>query len=205
MLTEWLVKLAILFVFAALSVPARTQGDELTNRPPAAISNSPPGTAQISTNQGWSFPQQVEDIRTACIEGRRTICGKILNILPDGLVVDSGFTNLLRAPLTRSWLAPGTVSATRAENVVEGNEPNSLCIGLVFLTNLPKSRGAKPRLYDYVMIEGYPAGQYTYTSLGTIQRTVRKFSANLDAAVNWKLKSSQNPKAGASQVSPKTD
>src|SRR5271169_4691330 len=111
MLTEWLVKHAILFVFAALSVPARTRGDELTNRPPAAISNSLPGTAQIPTNQGLSFPQQVEEIRTACIEGRRIICGKILKILPDGLVVDSGFTNLLRAPLTRSWLAPGTVSA----------------------------------------------------------------------------------------------
>jgi hypothetical protein len=38
------------------------------------------------------------------------------------------------------------------------------------------------------MLEGYPAGEYTYTSVGSVQRTVRKFSASLDAAVRWKFK-----------------
>ena len=189
------MRLALLFISATLSVPAQTNLDALANRPPAAISNSPTEAFQIQTNQGLPFAQQVEKIRAACIEGRRSICGKILKVLPDGLMVDSGYTNLLREPLTRSWLAPGTVSATRASNAIEGSEPNSLCIGLVFLSNLPKSRGAKPKPYDYVMIEGYPAGQIAFTSIGTVQRTVRKFSASLDAAVNWNLKSSQNKAA----------
>jgi hypothetical protein len=191
-LVKQVVRFALLFVFAAVSIQAQTNLDALTNRP-AAISNSPAETFQIQTNQDFSFAQRVEEIRMACIEGRRSICGKILKVLPDGLVVDSGYTNLLRAPLNRSWLAPGTVSATRASNVIEGNEPNSICIGLVFLTDLPKSHGAKPKpkLYDYVLIVGYPAGQYTYTSVGNVQRTVRKFSASLNAAVNWKLNNSE--------------
>ena len=107
-------------------------------------------------------------------------------------MIDSGFTNLLRTPLNGSWLAPSTVSAARSHNLVEGHEPDTLCVGLIFLTNLPKSRGAKPRLYDYVMIEGYPAGQFTYESVGNVKRTVRKFSANLHAAVNWNIKNDLN-------------
>jgi len=188
------VRLALLFVFAALSAPAQTNIVAPADRS-AAISNSPAQTFQTQTNKDLSFAQQAEKIRAACIEGRRSICGKILKVLPDGLVVDSGYTNLLREPLTGSWLAPGTVSAIRASNIIEGNEPNAICIGLVFLTDLPKSRGAKPKLYDYVMIEGYPAGQYTYTSVGSVHRTVRKFSASLDAAVRWKFNNGENKAA----------
>ena len=73
----------------------------------------------------------------------------------------------------------GTVVASRAANLLEHDEPGSAADGLVFLTDFPKSRKARPVRYDYVIIEGYPAGQYTYTSLGTIQRTVRHFSAVL--------------------------
>jgi hypothetical protein len=54
-----------------------------------------------------------QDVRAACIEGRRLICGKILEILPAGLIVESGYTNLLREPLSRSWLIPGTAEASR--------------------------------------------------------------------------------------------
>jgi hypothetical protein len=183
------VKLGLLFFFAVLSISAQSNLDTIT--PPGALSNSMVETIAIKTHQGLSNSQQAEAIRISCIHGRRSIYGKILKVLPDGLVVDSGYTNLLRAPLTRSWLAPGTISADRASGVVEGNEPNAMCIGLVFITNLPKSRGAKPKPYDYVMIEGYPAGQYVYTSVGSVQRTVRKFSASLDAAVNWNLKDGQ--------------
>jgi len=32
----------------------------------------------------------------ACIEGRRRICGKVLQIVPEGLVVESGYVGLLR-------------------------------------------------------------------------------------------------------------
>lgn len=170
----------------ALSVSAQINFALATNTA-AVVPNSSMPSFPVHTNEGLSFAPSAEQIRTACIQGRRSICGKILKVLPDGLVVESGYTNLLRAPLTRSWLAPGTVSATRAPNLIEGSEPNAVCVGLIFLTNLPKSRGAKPKLYDYVLIEGYPAGQYTYASVGNIHRTVRKFSASLEAAIKWNL------------------
>ncbi len=185
------IDICSVLIFVALSAPAQTNVAGVTNSP-AVVSGAASQYFESDTNSGQSIAQRAEQIRAACIEGRRCICGKILQVLPDGLVVDSGYTNLLREPLTRSWFAPGTVSATRAANVVEGLEPNSVCIGPVFLTNLPKSRGAKPKLYDYVMIEGYPAGQHTYTSVGSVQKTVRAFSASLDSAVNWHLKNSQN-------------
>jgi hypothetical protein len=184
------MKLATLFVFAALSALAQTNAITFTNRL-GETAQAPPETFQAQTNQSLSIPQQAEVIRAACIENRRSICGKILKMLPAGFVVDSGYTNLLRAPINHYWLVPGTASANRASNIIESNEPNSVCIGLVFLTDIPKSRRLKPKIYDYVIIEAYPTGQYTYTSVGSVQRTVRKFSANLEAAVRVNLENSE--------------
>ena len=129
------------------------------------------------------------------------ICGRILRVLPEGLVVESGYTNLLRAPLTTSWLAPGTVEASLAPNFLESNEPDAVCAGQVFLTDLPRSRGAKPHPYDYVIIRGYPTGQFTYTSVGTVQRTVRRFSASLEQAVKLNYAKTTEGKPGPSPPS----
>ena len=155
---------------------------------PAFSQISPPIiAAQTQTNQIESVPRQVEAVRAACIQSRRVVCGKILKVQPDGLVVDSGYTNLMRAPLNRSWLIPGTAVAERAENLVERNEPDAVCVGPIFLVDLPKSRGAKPNVYDFVVIEAFPVGQYTYTSVGDVHRTVRKLSTKLENAVKYKL------------------
>jgi hypothetical protein len=139
----------------------------------------------VSTN----LDVRAEQIRTACIQGRRTICGKILQIFPEGLVVESGYSSLLRPELNRSWLVPGTVIASRDPHLVEGQVPGEIATGLVFLTDLPRSRGPKPKpkQYDYVVIQAYPAGQFTYTSVGTIQRTVRRFACGLETAVRLDL------------------
>jgi hypothetical protein len=122
-----------------------------------------------------------EQIRTACIRGRRLVCGKVIEISPEGLVVESGYTNLLRAPLTQSWVAPANVSASRNPKTVELSDPGSVCVGLIFLTDIPKTPRVKQ--YDYVMIQAYPAGQYSYTSVPTVTKTIRKFSAGLETAV----------------------
>jgi hypothetical protein len=185
------MKFAILFFLAALPVLAQTNVGGFTNRT-GAISNSPPEKFQSQTNLDPSIVERVEQMRAACINGRRSICGRVLQILPDGLVVESGYTNLLRSPLNRSWLVPGTVTASRAPNLVEGNEPGAICVGLVVLTNLPKSRRAKAKAYDYVIIEAYPAGPYTYTSVGSLQRTVRRFSTSLEAAVKLNLQGDEH-------------
>jgi hypothetical protein len=155
-----LVAMVGLAVFgAAWSAAAQTN---VTAAPAAAVS--------AAAGEQW---------RARCIAGRRSICGKILRIFPNGLLVESGYTNLPRAPLTKSWLVPGSVTAARAENLVETREPGALCAGTVFLTDVPRGQ---PHQYDYVIIAGYPTGEFTYTSVGTIQKTVRRFSANLDAA-----------------------
>ena len=165
------------------------------NSQPATPVNRP--LTEISHDAGSTNPDvRAEHIRTACIQGRRTICGKVLQILPEGLVVESGYSSLLRPELRRSWLVPGTVSAERDSHLVEGQVPGDVAAGLVFLTDLPRSRGAKPKPkpYDYVVIQAYPAGQYTFTSVGTIQRTVRRFSCGLETAVKLNFQAEQ-PKA----------
>lgn len=141
----------------------------------SAAGNGPePGSPEQATRQ------LREQLRSQCIAGRRAICGRILRVFPNGILVESGYTNLARAPLTKSWLIPGTVRAARGENLVETREPGALCIGTVFLTDLPRG---KPHQYDYVVIAGYPAGDFTYTSVGSVRKTVRRFSANVDKAV----------------------
>ena len=152
-------------------------------------SGSVTGAVHSATNQPNLAAERAEAIRSECIKGRRSICGKILKVLPDGLVVDSGYTDLMRPPLNQSWLVPGTATANRTPDLVEGHEPECVAVGLLFITDLPKSRGAKPKLYDYVVVTGYPAGQYTYTSVGDVRRTVRRFTTTLTTAVELNLQS----------------
>jgi len=177
-----------LLLFAAL--PALAQNDNVAaSHFSSEASNSPPGIIRSQTNQSPGMAQRLENIRLECIQNRRTICGKILQVLPDGLVIDSGYTNIMRDPLNRKWLIPGSVQGRHAANVVEGDQPACVCIGLVFLTDLPKK--PKPKVYDYVNLIGYPTGQYTYTSVGDVRRTVRRFSAKLTHLVQRKFDESE--------------
>jgi hypothetical protein len=193
MFTKLFVRLAFLFIFAALAISAQIKSDASTNHPPVTVFHPTEEPFQIQTDQDLALAQRAEQIRADCIRGRRSICGKILAVLPDGLVVESGYTNLLRQPLTRSWLVPGTVTASRAVNLMEGAVPGSVCFDTVYLTDYPKSKRLKPKRYDYVIIQGYPTGQYTYNSLGTIHKTVRRFSAQLSKAVELNLQAEQKP------------
>lgn len=166
------MKPCLLFVFAVSSLYAQT------NSVPAQDATARENTAIL---------QHVEELRARCIQERRMICGRIIKILPEGIVVDSGYTNLMRSPLNQSWLIAGTVEAERATNYVESATPDSVCLGQVYLIDLPKPpRGMKPKLYDYVILEGFPMGNHTYTSVGTVQHTVRQFSAKVTTAVRWR-------------------
>jgi len=147
--------------------------------PPKAIA------APASPSPAAATAVRAEQIRKDCVQGRRLICGKVLKIFPDGLVVDSGYTDLLRPPLTESWVVPATVSAHRDSAVMELNEPGTPCIGLVFLTDIPKRQ--KVKQFEYVIMMGYPAGQYVYTPAPNVKKTIRKFSAGLDTAVRLNL------------------
>jgi hypothetical protein len=165
------VKPALLLIFAVLPVFAQT--------------NLVPVSDNV-VGENMAVMQHAEELRAVAIQNRRIICGKILKMLPDGIVVDSGYTNLMRAPLNQSWLIPGTVEAGRAVNFVEESKPDSICLGQVFLTDLPKPpRGKKAHVFDYVIIEGFPMGEYTYASVGDVKHTVRKFSTKVANAVRW--------------------
>jgi hypothetical protein len=193
--------LLFLSIFAALSAKAQANLVSVTNK---TMASSPPATQTIEsqTNQDQFIEERIQQVRAVCIQNRRSICGKILKILPEGMVVDSGYTNLFRKPIDSSWLVPGTVTTERVTNLVESNNPGCVCVGLVFLTDAPKSRRfmPKPKLYDYVIIEGYPAGHYTYTSVGNVHRTVRKFSAKLEKAVDWNLQIEDKTQVRAPEV-----
>ncbi len=171
-------KIIVSVLLIASSLLAQTNDFILTDSTNPVLQKIQAGTNQLSLTT-----RRTEEIRMECLQGRRLVCGKILKVFPEGLVVESGYTNLLREPLAKSWLVRGTVTASRAPNLVEGKEPGCVAVGLIFLTNLPKARGARPQQYDYVVIEGYPAGQTTYTSIGDIKRTVRRFAATLPKAV----------------------
>ncbi|MDB6068587.1 MAG: hypothetical protein JWR26_4795 [Pedosphaera sp.] len=187
-------KLGKLLLFVAM--PALAQNDDVAASQVANGGlNSPPGIVQSQTSVGLTNAQSIGNIRLECIQNRRAICGKILKVLPDGLVIQSGYTNLMRAPLNRSWLVPGSVNEQPAADLVEDNQPDCVCIGLIFLTDLPKK--PEPKLYDYVNLTGYPTGQYTYTSVGDVRRTVRRFSASLPNAIEWKCEETKIPSSDA--------
>lgn len=193
------LSILLLCLLTAVSGSAQT-GTNAPAQVAPGLAASVTSSGSSPTNQMSSVVQHAEQLRADCIRGRRLICGKILKVLPEGLIVESGYTNLLREPLTKSWLVPGSVAADRAANLLESGEPGSICIGPVLLANLPKSRGHKPMQYDYVILEGYPAGQFTYTSLGTIRKTVRRFSAQLNKAVERQLEAEQKPPPKAAGV-----
>jgi hypothetical protein len=184
------MKIFAAIFLAALNLSAQTNNLTATNATAAA---------KVETNQPPPAIQRAEQIRAECLAGRRIICGKILKILPDGLVVDSGYTDLLRSPLNNLWLIPGSVTASRPVGMVESREPGSVCVGVVFLTYLPKPRGGDvvPKQYDYVVVLAYPDGQFTYTSVGTVQKTVRQFSSSLIKAVNLNIEAAENPGAAS--------
>lgn len=154
----------------------------------AQTSPAPTPTAPVDPAVA-AIDVRAEKLRADCIIGRRLICGRVLQIATNGLVVDSGYTDLVRPPLDQSWIVPGSVSVHRDPDALELNEPGSPCMGLIFLTDIPKRKKAKQ--YDYVVIIGYPAGQYAYTPLPGVEKRIRKFAAGLESAVRMRLQAEE--------------
>ena len=127
---------------------------------------------------------RADQIRTICVQGGRHICGRVLQLCPDGVVVDSGYLELLGPQFRQSWRVPGTADLHKRE-MVEANQPGAPCVGPVFLMDLPKKPAV--RLYDYVTIGAYPAGQYTYVPVPGVAKKIRRFAVRLPTAVNLEL------------------
>jgi len=151
-------------------------------------------TTSVATNRAdGSVPAQIAKTPPPGVDPnhRRFICGRVMQIVPGGLVVDSGYTSLLNPPHT-SWVIPGNVIATRDPNALEASSPDSVCIGLVFITDFPKRLPV--HRYDYVVLHGYPAGQYDYTPVPGIHKTVRRFTGGVERAVNLNLEEQEKKK-----------
>ncbi len=175
------MRILLLFLFAMLAWSVSSQTNEVLS---ARVEDK---TSQSLTNEDQAFAREVEEIRKACIEDRRRVCGRIVKVLPEGLVIDSGYTNLMRESVPRSWLIPGAVQASRPASLIEAKQPGSMCVGLVFLTDIPKGQGARPAVNDYVNVEAFPVGPHAYVSVAELKRTVRGFSFKLARSVDWRL------------------
>jgi hypothetical protein len=165
-------KKVVLILFAAACVSAAEPG--------AGSSSSAPTAGQAAAEH-----ERSEKVRAACIDGRRYVAGRVLQVTPEGLVVDSGYSKLLEAPFNKSWVVSGTAVIERDAHAVEENKPDAVCVGLVFLANTPKRPPVKP--YDYVVIHVYPSGQYMYKPVPGVEKTIRYFSASLERAVQKQL------------------
>jgi hypothetical protein len=178
------MKLALLggVLLAAMGASAQTNEPAASNRIAAAQYFDPAAALRA------------EQLRTVCIQERRCICGRVLAVETNGLVIDSGYASLLRPGLKGTWHFPSTVVASRDPHLVEEQTPGSVCVGQVFLTDLPRKRRAKIKIdvYDYVLIDAYPAGQYAYTSAGGFSHTVRRFACGVDTAVKLRLAAGGN-------------
>jgi hypothetical protein len=178
----------VLAVMVIIARPAMGQVIPLAAATNAAPILAVPETATTTTNppqDARALAQKAEEMRTTCINGRRRICGKVLQIMPEGLVVESGYTNLLRPELSHSWLAPGNVTSSLPPNLVEQNSPGAVCVGLVLVTDIPKRPVVKA--YDYVIFQVYPAGQYDYMPVPAVKKIIRRFSVGLATAVQLNL------------------
>ena len=184
------MKILLPIFLAGMVGCAHEKGADRTQEAAPAISATIPTAIDPTTVTAAHLDQ----IRTDCIQGRRLICGRVLKIFPDGLVIESGYTDLLRPPLIQSWAIPGTVSANHQPAVLELKEPGTPCIGLVFLTDIPKRPKAKK--FDYVVIMGYPAGPYDYAPTQHIKKRIRRFSAGLDTAVRLIQQVEENSSQG---------
>jgi hypothetical protein len=182
--------LAWLFILAAACGLAGCADNQVAV-PPHAGAAAPATAVPVTVDPTVAArAERAEQIRTSCIANRRLICGRVLEVATDGLVVDSGYTDLLRPPLGQSWVIPGSASASRDPHRLELNQPASPCVGLVFLTDVPKR--PKPKKYDFVVIIGYPAGQYTFEPLPGVEKPIRKFAGGLATAVRLQLQAEEN-------------
>lgn len=154
-----------------------------------------PAAAQTNVSPVLAKPAAIEkqtaEIRADCINGRRCICGKVIQIVPGGLIVESGYTDLLKPEFNESWVVSERALVKRDPKLLERDEPASPCIGTIFLTDLPKR--PKVKLYEYVVLQAYPAGTHHYIPVPGVEKAVREFAAGLDSAVKLRLAAAQAP------------
>jgi hypothetical protein len=133
--------------------------------------------------------QELDLQKKILIQKSRTISGRILQKLPGGLLVESGQEEIDQVGHTDVEYDEMRTVTSRTVSVREGNTPGAECLGLVFLEDHP--RYAQLVDDNVVVILAYPDGQYTYTSVAGGQKTVRRFTADFEKALNYQLTNSR--------------
>jgi hypothetical protein len=113
--------------------------------------------------------------------GSRTVSGKVLQKLSEGLLVDSGADFLAKVGDTSTTITRGAIFKRKTVAFTEVNEPRALCLGLCLLQDDPRYRSIVDG--DYITVLAYPIGQYSYTAVSGGTKTVRKFTASLAKAI----------------------
>lgn len=154
-------------------------------RPPPETKAERPLTPEEQV-RAFARAQLAEKVRAECIEGRRYVAGRVLDVTTNGLVIDSGYSVLLQPPFNQSWVVPGNATVARDSAALEQRHPDAVCIGEVFLSHFPRKPKVKP--YDYVVIHAYPAGEEIYRPLPGVEKKLRHYSASLESAVQLEIK-----------------
>ena len=110
-----------------------------------------------------------------------TIAGKVLQKLPNGLLVDSGIYEMPYEPNDKGeYVYHGKSSfihntPNQFEESMRRTRPRAVHVGLVLLVDFPKY----PDVVDDDLIRAlaYPVGEYSYTTAQDARKTVRRFSA----------------------------
>lgn len=156
---------------------------EPTNTTPAALPERP--LTPDERAKAVARAEISEKIRAECIEARRYVAGRVVEITPTGLVVESGYSALLTPPFNQSWVVHGIATVESDPPGPEEKHPDAVCRGQVYLTNTP--RRPKVKAYDYVVIHAYPAGEEVYRPVPGVEKILRRYSASLETAVKLEL------------------
>ncbi|MEI9962107.1 MAG: hypothetical protein WDM76_13540 [Limisphaerales bacterium] len=190
------LKFALLLFFVALSASAQTNVAKVASNSP---SQTIPDTNQSSIVivRGAACEADSRDLRARPsfdLRGKFSKC----------CLMDWWWKAVIRILCVRRWIVPGWCRArprpAARPVLLKATNRVRFALGWFFITDIPKARRTKPAQYDYVILQGYPAGQYTYTSLGTIERTVRRFSAGLSTAVDLCLEAENKMRVPTAEI-----
>jgi len=137
--------------------------------------------AYLQQKAAFAQAQQLAGLKKAFAQGSRTISGKIIQKIPEGLLVDSGREAIDEVGHTDvEFDAQGNMGTSTTATLQEGDTAAAECLGLVLLEDHPR----EAQLVDdnVVVMLGYPDGQFTYKAVSGGEKTVRKFTTDFNKA-----------------------
>jgi hypothetical protein len=129
--------------------------------------------------------QELDALKKNFAQGSRTISGRIIQKIPEGLLVDSGREDIDEVGHKDiEFDSQGNMATSLTTTVQEGDTAGATCLGLVLLEDHPR---AAELVDDNVVVTiGYPDGQFSYKAVSGGQKTIRKFTTDFNKAFSSK-------------------